>query len=470
MDDAGLRRVAHDYANRFPPGQQSDVYSEFYVGLVEGYQSVKSSSNPAPGVKFVLGIRGSGASRRSETQSVLFDKSRWTVASARKWLSEHGYRGLKVDEGGEHAEYYRFRQTDPSLYRELRVIPAGRRKSHGSTNPAGSGRGFGAGEAATAYDYGFREGDAIRKRDQSLKTFLHDSYRKWLHLVADRNLRPQLEAEWRRGYEDGVGGGAYSPNPEGSSVVDAIRVKMSPRRGAKRNPGYKRPDEFEHVYAWATTDAEAQKIADDANWIGVTGGGKFVPGSFEVTHIPGRAPAVTGTLTGNRRSRRNPESDAAALYEDFHGRPSTHIEEHQEEIHVHENLTELGTVVELIVETVSGLEAAIAFDTEDPDKQVKLASSEDGKQLFFIGGDQSIDLNRLKLGSPKLVRDLMLIGVLKEITYHTEKGFDKFQPTDYYHKLGEESGYQPVLLYDSVNRLLSIAGGAYQVKSEGIVD
>lgn len=62
------------------------------------------------------------------------------------------------------------------------------------------------------------------------------------------------------------------------------------------------------MYAFAGDEKSAEAIARDANSHGVTRGGKFVAGSFEVAHIPGRLPAVVGRLTGNKgkRNRRNP--------------------------------------------------------------------------------------------------------------------------------------------------------------------
>jgi len=59
------------------------------------------------------------------------------------------------------------------------------------------------------------------------------------------------------------------------------------------------PDELEHVYSFARTDAEAEQIADEANRQKATRKGKFIAGSFQVSHIPGRSPAVVGRLTGN---------------------------------------------------------------------------------------------------------------------------------------------------------------------------
>lgn len=43
-------------------------------------------------------------------QSVLFDKTKWTIPQARHWLSSHGFVFIKVHTT-EH--YHRFRQYDP---------------------------------------------------------------------------------------------------------------------------------------------------------------------------------------------------------------------------------------------------------------------------------------------------------------------------------------------------------------------
>jgi hypothetical protein len=75
------------------------------------------------GVKFVLGFPKSGGG--SKVQSVIFDKGNWTVASAKKWLSDHDFKGLEVDETGES---FRFRQEDPDSFERFRTITPGQAK------------------------------------------------------------------------------------------------------------------------------------------------------------------------------------------------------------------------------------------------------------------------------------------------------------------------------------------------------
>jgi len=54
---------------------------------------------------------GAGLEGHSHVQSVLFDKSKWTVYTATKWLKKHGYDGLGVD---EKPNTLRFRQVEPN--------------------------------------------------------------------------------------------------------------------------------------------------------------------------------------------------------------------------------------------------------------------------------------------------------------------------------------------------------------------
>lgn len=182
-----------------------------------------------------------------------------------------------------------------------------------------------------------------------------------------------------------------------------------------------------------------------------------------------------------RASRRNPEDSSALAYEIFHGEPPKGTTEILEEIHEHENLWALGILISLEIEPLSmpGKVAKYEWDSENPWLCGDEPSETSGglfepsqmvcRQLFVRGGDQKIDLNRLKMGkgSP-WYREQMVIGYLIEATYHTQKGFDNFKPVDYYHALGEESGVVPMVCYDTRNQMISIVGGQYEIRAEGI--
>ena len=77
----------------------------------------------AKGIQFVVGFPKGGGG--SEVQSVLFDKTKWTVADAKTWLKANKFTGLAVD---ETENMLRFRQKDPDQYDRLRTITAGQSK------------------------------------------------------------------------------------------------------------------------------------------------------------------------------------------------------------------------------------------------------------------------------------------------------------------------------------------------------
>lgn len=186
-----------------------------------------------------------------------------------------------------------------------------------------------------------------------------------------------------------------------------------------------------------------------------------------------RKPFVKAT-----KRKRNSAAASSALYEQFHGKPSTSILEIEEEWHIHKHLAQLGTLVEIKVllnptESKSNQRrATLAVPHSDSAlKGVQLCSSEGkgSKTLYLIGGDQSLPLKALGFTAAD-EKDLMYIGEIEEITYRTRKHFDQFKKIDYYHGLGEVSKVRPQLLYRSRDKKLLIAGGQYDVRPEGIVN
>jgi hypothetical protein len=173
---------------------------------------------------------------------------------------------------------------------------------------------------------------------------------------------------------------------------------------------------------------------------------------------------------------RNPEDSldsAATLYESFHGRPGTHNTEYVDELEIATDFAELGKLVELHVTTISKTPKDVIITAPSPDGDaedvVTLCSNPEGNQLYFVGGDQAIDLEALGFHEDD-IKPHTLVGVLRQLTYRTQKGFHKFQTVDYFHDLGEETGVQPMLKYDPINRHLSVIGGQYQIKPEGIAN
>jgi hypothetical protein len=117
----------------------------------------------------------------------------------------------------------------------------------------------------------------------------------------------------------------------------------------------------------------------------------------------------------------------------------------------------------------------VQFDTDIP----YLASSEDGRQLYIEGGDQSVDLAAFQMDGDNWVKDRMVLGQFSEpepgathtnkkrywnIAYQTRKEFDKFEDVIYQHDLGEDTRDRPYLEYEPRNKKLYVAGGRYYIK------
>ncbi len=171
---------------------------------------------------------------------------------------------------------------------------------------------------------------------------------------------------------------------------------------------------------------------------------------------------------GRRRAaKRNPADDAAraaALSEGFHGRPLQRTREIAELFHERTELADLGRLIELTVWIDQDQKVALQFAGN-----VRVAASADGGSLYFVGGDQRLDLKQLGLDR-HLPKDHVTVGEVEEIVYRTSKAFHDFEPTEYKHAFGEEGGELPVLGYDVHSQKLYLTGGSYQVRPEGIVN
>lgn len=174
----------------------------------------------------------------------------------------------------------------------------------------------------------------------------------------------------------------------------------------------------------------------------------------------GRKPKKT--LPGAARPRRRNSAEleaAAALAEGFHGRPARRVREIEELDKRPAVLADLGPLKELQVILDSGKVATITLSG------VTLAATPEGNQIYFKGGDQSLDLARLGLAN--LERDHMEIGRLWKLTYSGKKASQGFERALYEHEMGEErGGIMPTLAYDTINRRMYVVGGSYHIKGE----
>lgn len=165
----------------------------------------------------------------------------------------------------------------------------------------------------------------------------------------------------------------------------------------------------------------------------------------------------------SRRGRHNPDdmSGSDGMYRTFHGRAPNRTIEYDETLEYRSEFAELGKLLELRFRDGGNTITLTDF------KACQLACTPDGRNLYFVGGNQSVSLEDLGIESDK---DYIELGECTYIKYFTRKGFHDFEPVEYWHKLGEEDGIRPVLAYDSINRKLFLLGGNYECKPEGIVN
>lgn len=196
--------------------------------------------------------------------------------------------------------------------------------------------------------------------------------------------------------------------------------------------------------------------------------------------------------------KRNPTSDD--LFKKFHGYGANKdtIVELQEgalqaDYNSHPDLAKLGDGIELHVGENIGLKGkdldrpyALEHGDEyawcvkislSQQRIVDVAGEPNGKQIYFVKGDQDISLQLSEIPIVDPTKELITLGPCVRIAYLTTKDFDHRQPTIYFHAFGEESGgfagdngFTPTLLFNRIRRRLYLVGGVYHVEPDGIVD
>jgi hypothetical protein len=176
------------------------------------------------------------------------------------------------------------------------------------------------------------------------------------------------------------------------------------------------------------------------------------------------APKKTKRIAGKKKAtRRNGDGAAAERYEYFHGREPRVVTDVETEIKSHATLSGIGKLVALFIDT----------PVTNPTRRLKLgnfkgallAQDAKGKQLYIAGGDQRVDLADFGI---KAAHEVETLGYLSEVWYDTVKDhLDEKSGGDaiYQHKFGRN---KPVVVYDVMNKLLTLSGGGYDLPEVGI--
>jgi hypothetical protein len=193
--------------------------------------------------------------------------------------------------------------------------------------------------------------------------------------------------------------------------------------------------------------------------------GKGFGKQLAAEHIRAKKKAAKARKAPKHRRNQEPGSLEAAeqQFQRFHGKPPSRIVEYSQQFRYPEHFAELGRLVEL----------RFFLNDANPDFALtgfgaaQVVSTPDGSNIYFLGGDQSIDLAAMDIASDK---DFVELGPCTFISYHTIKGFHDFEPTTYWHEFGEEDAIYPGLVYDRLNKSLFLMSGNYRVRPEGIVN
>jgi hypothetical protein len=185
-------------------------------------------------------------------------------------------------------------------------------------------------------------------------------------------------------------------------------------------------------------------------------------------HKPGCKCAFCKRARGaNPRRRRNQSGDlrqAVSLFGTFHGRDPEEIASIQRSAAMRLEYTALGELEYLIVKPPEKPIIEIDFEGDD----IKLASAPNGRQLYLIDGNQSLDSMLGKFtDDPR--KDFIDLGEALEVQYDARKIHTNFEPTSWYHKFGEKNGALPRLMYDKLKKEIFFVGGEYFIDTSDAV-
>ncbi len=168
-----------------------------------------------------------------------------------------------------------------------------------------------------------------------------------------------------------------------------------------------------------------------------------------------------------KRSRRNSggeEARALQVFDEFHGegaRGRNVVIDLEIPIKSHHVLSGIGKLVQIKIATYHAprVEVTLGF------KGTYLAQDIKKTQLFIEGGNQGVNLADFNIKGQAHEREVL--GEMTWVFYDTEKTHlgDDGGDAIFKHKFGS---VKPLVIYDSRNKLLLLAGGGYDMPPEGI--
>lgn len=339
-----------------------------------------------------------------------------------------------------------------------------------------------------------------RKRNVEFGEYSKGVFHPWTMLPVSQRKRAKMGAPVTpRSYRKNTRRHGTQRNPVHTStrryIVRITETKYGRVRGDNSFEKYAKPDSVSFFvsnsggrspFDWQAKRYRTRKGAEKAgqarsgivrSWVN---GDVQYKSDYEVIEYTKPNPTANSRQPKASTKRTNPSTQARAakLYEQFHGAPSNEVIEVIEAYGATpavvekvkgmippEDFAKLGDLVKLIIAQPGATRGdEIEFGANE---RPILASNADADQLYIIAGNQNVTPLLKGLRASDVLVDL---GELVQVEYQTRKRMDKFQPVVYYHKLGEETGERPRLLFDRERKHLYIVGGNYKVKPEGITN
>ncbi|MGH9406778.1 MAG: hypothetical protein ACRD3D_13200 [Terriglobia bacterium] len=205
------------------------------------------------------------------------------------------------------------------------------------------------------------------------------------------------------------------------------------------------------------------------------------------------------TRVPSRRARNVSElAEAQRLYETFQGRAADQVTTLDEPDAAREDLAALGWLIELVfyprsrntepldVEELGKVRRPKETETRDWDDvasdlgvslvvlnfehdKVCVASNAAGTQLYLVGGNQDVS-GTLDEFDADDTKDFIELGDLAALTYLASKAQSNFEPMEWEHVLGEESGIAPFGYWNKLERRIYLVGGEYRVEEPGLIN
>lgn len=181
---------------------------------------------------------------------------------------------------------------------------------------------------------------------------------------------------------------------------------------------------------------------------------------------------ILSQFPGHRRRNPTDTEQAVKLFESFHGKDAQEIIDAQRSAAMRLDYTALGKLVALGFDD-GGFSAAklpqkwdecshVSFE----DDGVMLASSPNGKQLYFIDGNQNLDSQLSDFPHVDTEKDLIDLGDVFFVVYEARKVHDGFKVVDYCHRFGEHNKTLPRLAYDKLKKEMLLIGGEYFIDTK----